>query len=112
MTQLTLDDALTRAARDEAIGRAERHASDDWKHRAYDAVREVCRTHESWIIDAVWATGLDKPAEPRALGAVVLQAARDGLCEKTREYRASAQPTTHGNPRVVWRSLIFEGVSA
>lgn len=96
-----------RAARDEALARVEENADARWLEAARRAVERICRERATWIVDDVWATGLARPREARALGAVVRQAARDGLCEPTDEYRPSAAPRSHCNPRVVWRSLIY-----
>ena len=72
------------------------------------AVAFVCRTRSDFIVDDVWrAMSNSRPDEARAMGAIILKAARAGLCERTTEYRISAQKQCHGNPRVVWRSLVY-----
>jgi hypothetical protein len=49
--------------------------------------------------------GHDAPHEPRALGALMREAARNGLIEATDRVRPSERPQCHMNPKRVWRSL-------
>lgn len=96
------------AARDEGIERVERHADPAWLARALAAVRGLCETRETFIVDAVWETGLARPkGDARAIGAVMLRASREGLCEPTDQFETGTQEKSHGNPRRVWRSLTF-----
>lgn len=103
MTQPSLLDALT--ARDEAIDRVEANAHDLWLAAAREALDELCATRESFTSDDLWAAldGRDVSThEPRAMGAVLRQAARDGLVAGTRQYRPSVRPACHARPVRVW----------
>lgn len=98
---------LWQAARDEAIARAHENAPKDWRARALIAVYELAKREPSFIVDRLWDF-IEKPREPRAAGGVMLDAARRGWIVRTSEYRNSEQDTTHGNPRVVWNSNLYE----
>jgi hypothetical protein len=107
----TVDAALLRAeneARDAAIERVEAHADDDWKAAALAAVELAARTRETFTGDDVWNMGLPKPREARALGPVMLGAARAGLITRTDEVRDSTQPGCHRGLVRVWRSNVYE----
>lgn len=95
-----------REARDEGIARASAKMDPEWSEAAMDAIRSLAVRVPTFIVDDVWLTGLAKPTEARALGAVMLRAAREGIIRRTKEYRPSAQVGNHANPRVVWASLI------
>lgn len=91
--------------KEEAIDRVERNAAEEWKRVAYEAVRMVCNQRQEFTTDDVWRLLRDKPDEPRAMGAIMRQAARSGLCYKTDRVIESAIPTCHRRPVAVWRSL-------
>lgn len=102
---MTIEDAL--AARDVALERVQRAADPAWCARALDVIHRVCLDREDWHSDVLWEYGLDEPAEARALGPVVMKAARLGWCRRTMEGRPSVR--SHGAPKPVWQSLIFAG---
>lgn len=93
----------------ESIDRAEAHADAIWTMEAHKAVREVAKRQGVFTTDAVWEeierTGAFTH-EPRALGAVMLRAIKDGLIMATGAYRKSRRTSCHHRPiRVyVWRS--------
>lgn len=97
--------ALATAARDEAIAAVDTAADPDWKEAALEAVRVTARSLPEFIGDDVWATGLKRPREARALGPVFMRAKRRGWIEKTDRARPSVN--SHLGPVTVWRSLIF-----
>jgi len=91
-------------ARDEAIARVEAHAPEGWLQRAHDKVQLVALARFDFTTDQVWdALGEDRPAEPRALGAVMKAMARDGKIRATGEYRKSSRVDCHARPVAVWR---------
>jgi hypothetical protein len=58
--------------------------------------------------DLVWsrvAGWISSPAEPRAMGAAMREAAEKGLIEATGDYQKSARPKCHARPLAVWRRL-------
>ena len=96
--------------RDTAVAAVEANADDGWLADAFDALVHYLRTHEEFHVDNFWAqTQLRRPRESRALGPVVLRAARDGLMEKTGEFRKSVASNMTEKP--CWRSLIYQGTS-
>lgn len=105
--QTVINFTAAKEARDEGMERAEAHADLAWQRKALAAVMRVCLAKPSFICDDIWEAGLERPKEPRALGAVMGQAVKKGICERTGEYRPSAQVSCHNNPRAVWRSRLF-----
>lgn len=105
MTQLTLTDAL--AQRDEAIDQVDRNADAAWKDQALAVIRRVCEDRVDWHSDVLWEYGLEEPREARALGPVLLKAARLGYCRKTDRTRPSVR--SHGSGKAIWTSLLYTG---
>ena len=104
--QLSIDDAL--AARAEALAAVDAHADPLWKDQALAAVRRVCELRQDFHVDDSWTlTDLPSTREDRALGPIMLKAARLGYCRKTDRVRPSAR--SHGSGKPVWTSLIFAG---
>ncbi len=107
-----LDMALARANRDCALARVDANSDEAWKQAARTAIERLATTQPEFISDAVWDTGLPKPREPRALGPIMVWAARRGLIVDTGRIQQSAQPKSHAMPRRIWRSLIYSGRTA
>lgn len=82
-------------------------ANNHWTELAYTAVRQVAEKQSEFTPDDIWATGLQKPSEARALGGVMQRARREGLIEKTGRVQPTTQPESHGTDVTVWRSLIY-----
>lgn len=82
-------------------------ADGTWKKLAYQAVRQVAERQQEFTPDDIWATGLQKPVEARALGGIMRKARQDGLVEKTGRVQPTTQPESHGTDVTVWRSLIY-----
>ena len=99
-------------ARDAAIERSEANASDEFNKAALDAVWWSASRHESFISDEVWAEMPDYIAthDNRAMGPAIKKAQSLGWIKPTDSFRTSARPHCHGNPRRIWRSLIYKGV--
>lgn len=83
-------------------------SKDEWKELAYQKVCEVARTHAEFTPDDIWATGLPKPQEARALGGVMLRAKNRGIIVKTGKSIRTDQPESHRADITVWRSLILD----
>lgn len=111
---MTADDAA-RAATDEAIERVERHANENWTAAAFGVVVWVAERRPEFTTDPVWAV-LERrypdvqTHEPRALGAVIKKAVREGVIEATDRTHKSVRPECHRNPKAIWRSLIYDDV--
>lgn len=83
-------------------------ADSVWAELAYAAVRQVAQSQSEFTPDDIWATGLSKPSDARALGGVMRRAHRDGLIEKTGRVQPTTQPESHATDVTVWRSLICD----
>lgn len=79
----------------------------DWTELAYAAVCQVAESQPEFTPDDIWATGLQKPSEARALGGVMRRAHQNGLIEKTGRVQPTTQPESHSADITVWRSLIY-----
>lgn len=108
MTTVQLDMFAARKARDEAIRRVSDHAGTEWLDAAKAALVSVAKSRAEFIADQIWETGLAKPSEARALGAVVRWALAEGVISDSGRYSKSAQPGLHCSPRKVWRSRMFD----
>ena len=88
----------------EGIGRARDGADPEWYAAAMRAVR---RRVGEFTTDDVWQE-LDGfgyvTSEPRAMGAVMRQAALDGVVVATDRYRKSIRPECHARPVRVWKA--------
>lgn len=101
--------AQATAQRDAALEQVEAASDPEWRDRALEAIRRTCLALETFIGDDVWTVGeLDRPRESRALGPVILEAARRGWCVRTDRMRPSVQGHMCGRP--VWRSLLRGGL--
>ena len=105
----TADVAYTATqARDEAITRVQWNADPEWFRHALIVVYSLAMAKQTFTTDDVWAAlGSEITiAEPRAMGAVMRMAARDGICITTRHYTNSTRRMCHARPLRVWQSLV------
>lgn len=96
--------------KEEYLQRVDDHANAEWKERAFQVVKELCRTRPTFTGDDVWSElekHEEKSHEPRALGVILLRAASENLCEITTEHVKSVRPERHKAPIAVWRSHIY-----
>lgn len=104
------DRQAARRLRDEAIGRVDHHADPVWKKQADFAIRSVATEHAEFSTDDVWQAlhdlAVDMPHEPRALGAAMRRAAKDGIIAPTNRTVNSARPECHCRPVRIWESRI------
>jgi DNA polymerase len=92
--------------RDEGMAQVKEAADPTWMQDAWEALIEYLRTHPEFHVDDFWKdTELRMPREARALGPVVMKAARAGLMVKTGEFRESVRSNLSSKP--CWRSLIY-----
>lgn len=96
-----------RQARDHAIERVGRGAPTEWMKRAHEIIRKVASRQGEFTADDLWGEGLEVPPEPRALGAAMMQAVRDHICERTGRFVQTKRRIRHAAPIAVWRSLIW-----
>ena len=97
-------------ARDEALARVERNASDDWKETVLHIIRDLAVAQDELTTDDVWQVlelrGIEATHEPRALGAVMRHAASLGMIERTDTTRRSVRVARHAGDVRVWRCLL------
>lgn len=92
--------------RDTAIAAVEANADDDWLTEAYDELVRYLQRHPEFFVDDWWAeTQIAEPRESRALGPVVMRAARAGLMIKSGSFRKSIRSNMTEKP--VWLSQIY-----
>lgn len=94
-----------KAAKEEGMARVDRNADEVWKFYAYSAVEQCAEHMDTFTSDDVTDHIPDYVVthENRALGPVMLKAARDGLIVKTGTVRNSTRRSLHSSPRTVWR---------
>lgn len=81
-----------------------------WATKALECVCEVASEQETFTGDDVMNILEERgllPNEHRALGPVMIEAAKANIMEKTDRFQSSTRKTQHGSPRRVWRSLIW-----
>lgn len=103
-----LDAQRGQRLKEHAMRSVEEGADLKWRKAADKAIRKVAETHRSFTADDVWATGLPKPREPRALGPELAAAERFGIIAATKRFRLTAQASRHRAPVRVWRSKIYK----
>lgn len=94
------------ARRDEALTRVEANADASWKRHVMRIIHDLAVERRSFTTDDVWAR-VDPGAgthEPRAMGAMMRQAAKAGLVRPTDSYVESSRPECHARPVRVWES--------
>ena len=91
-----------------AIDKAAAGADAEWWAAARLAIRALCNRGTPFTTDAVWFL-LDraqvKTHDPRALGAVVRAACKDGLIRPPGEYHKSIRKECHRRPLAVWQPV-------
>lgn len=75
------------ANRDQAMAQVDGAASDEWKDAARRAVWWLANNRATFTVDDVWELlehrGVSSPAEPRALGPILMRAMRSGAIRDT-----------------------------
>lgn len=102
------DKRLGELARDRAIERVGEAAPLNWMFEALKAVRYLAQHSVEFTTDAVWAmvSHLEKPPEPRAMGAVMSSARALRLVAPTDRFELSKRPACHRRPLRVWQALL------
>lgn len=102
------DDPPPLASQARAVASVERNASSQWVEHAVEAVRSAARRHAELTVDDVHPFITEPVHDARAIGAVMLRAARAGIIERQPgRFRISARPETHSRPLALWRSRIY-----
>jgi hypothetical protein len=109
MEQLELLPGVT--ARDAAIAQVAQGASVEWLQEAMDTVISMAIRLDTFTTDEVWAqleTTDVWTHEPRAMGAIMVAAQRDGWVVATDQWRTSRRRRCHSRPLRVWQSLVAQ----
>lgn len=90
----------------QAIDAAGKFATPDWYEAAFKAILDLCKLGQPFSTDQLWERlqGLETP-EPRAMGSVIRQAAKEGWIVSTGEYRKSTQAKNHRRPVLIWKPV-------
>lgn len=86
-----------------AAGRAAATVDPDWMRQARRVLRQLAGSGADFTADDVWARLTVRPAEPRALGAVIREAKLGGLIYDTGRSQPSTSRLGHARPVRVWR---------
>ncbi len=110
MRQLGFDLHAATAARDNGIALGESSAGVAWQEAALEAIRMCAVLNRELIVDDVWPYLSHEVTtkDLRAMGSMMLKAAREELIAPTERYQLSARVSSHRNPRRIWRSLLHE----
>ena len=95
--------------KEEAINRVELNADPQWFDAAMRAVKRLALGRDTFTTDDVWEElqyVSNTTHEPRAMGAVMRNAAKTGIITATSGYRTSQRSECHGRPVRVWSSTI------
>lgn len=102
-------DLLTYAEAEEAaragMTQATESAGEQWGAYAVAFIRTYATQNPTVFVDDLWEAGLERPAQPKALGPAMRSASAAGIITKTGEYRPSR--SSNLLPKPVWRSLVY-----
>ncbi len=108
MAEMNLLDIIAATeAKNQAIATVTNNADQTWLTSCYSVIVQIATTTDTFTTDDIWQAlenaALPTPHEPRAIGAVLRQAAADGLICPTDTYQPSARVACHARPIRVWR---------
>ena len=109
--QMRIERQHATVRRNEDIRRADRGAEDDWRQAALDTIRRVAQERPELTTDDVLQANpaLELGREKRALGPMMLYAARDGLIAPTDRYARSSRRASNARHKRLWLSLVHGG---
>ena len=96
---------------EEALAAVAAHADRQWKDIALSIVRHIASVLPELTTDNVWlalSETLAHTPEPRAIGAIMLQAARRGWIAPTDRVVKTVRPEAHKRPIAIWKSLLYQ----
>ena len=103
-----LDLIAATEARDQAIARVATATDTTWRDGVWMVVEGIA-TGTEFTTDTIWQGCADRgivgPREPRAMGALLIEAARSGLVAATARYVPSQRVACHARPIRVWVRL-------
>jgi hypothetical protein len=93
-----------REKRDRKIQQVDGNADPAWRNEAEATVLRLAATGIDFTTSDVWESGLRRPREPRALGAVIKHLSKAGHIVPAGYYVNSREPNQNARPLCVWRS--------
>lgn len=90
----------------DVLAQVEANADTDWKSEALAAIESLAMTRAEFTTDDVWAVLTTSTHEPRALGALMRRASRNGWIRRTDRVRISVRAACHKRPIAVWESAL------
>jgi hypothetical protein len=98
----------------DGMGRAERHADPEWLRVMLISALEVAKRKPYFTTDDLEKWRLahypnHTTHEHRALGPVMIEAAKQEICEKTGDWIESNQKVCHRRPMRIWWSKVYRG---
>jgi len=87
--------------RDKALARVEANAPKKWMEKAERELLQLLQNRVFISTDELWKV-LDAPPEPRAMGAVMRKAQKNGWIRPSDQYKPSNRPKCHGRPVRIW----------
>lgn len=108
--QLTLDYAIAENEKRAAIAQVEENAAPDWRTYALATVKQVAERCAEFSTDKILEAMTDAPVwthELRALGPIMLSAARAGFIVATDKFVTSDSISRHRSPKRVWKSNLY-----
>ena len=99
-----------RSDANKAIAQVQENANPDWNEEAWEEFMDIARTNLEFTSNNVTVrmkSSKAKTHDARAIGPIMLKAARARIIEKTGRYAPGAYG--HGKPTPIWRSLIYTG---
>lgn len=104
MTQTSLIDALEQQT-DRAVHYAGAFAEPEWYRAAEYALEVLIRRGNNFTTDELHKELQNYEVsthEPRALGAIIRQASKNGLIRSTGQFKKSTRPECHRRPVSIW----------
>lgn len=109
------DSKGARQAAQEAMEQISENTSPAWRNAAEQAVYRTCAAKPFFLVDDVWTEfervdgefAYQGVHDKRAMGPLVISAAKAGWCESTKTAQHSSIAGNHGNLRTVWKSKIY-----
>jgi hypothetical protein len=99
--------------KEEGMERARRAAAPAWRTWFAQAIVEVAKKKPFFTTDDVERLRIHRAGptthEYRAIGPLMLEAARNGVCAATDDWAESRRRVNHRRPLRVWQSLIYRG---
>ena len=86
----------------DALARVEQGSDPDWLDEAHRVLDNVISAGKPFISEHVMARILTPCREPRAMGALIRQASREGRIKPTGRYVTGERRTSHCRPQREW----------